>query len=124
MTRCYKPESCIHLNNCSSGDKHTCDSDTDIQLYLLDRFFESLDGRFCKGVTCCPVVPCGELPETMTSTQRVPFWDESTESTESTQNKVDYVVLLGVIPVSLMSLIVFMIVCFKRGRPTQVEDTP
>lgn len=116
MTRCYKPESCFHIHNCSSGDKYTCDPDTDIHLYLLDRFFESFDGRFCKGVTCCPVVPCGELPETMTPTSLFQWND-------STQNMKDYVVLMGIIPVSVLLLVILLIVCFKRVHNRYLQIT-
>jgi len=108
MTRCYNPESCVHIHNCSSWDKYTCDPDTDIHLYLLDRFFEPFDGRFCKGVTCCPVVPCGELPETMTPTPLFQWND-------STQNMKDYVVLMGIIPVSVILLVILLMVCFQPG---------
>lgn len=117
MFFCYKPESCIYINNCSVAGKETCDQDTDLQLYLQDRFFNSLDGRFCKGITCCPKISCGDVYRTLSPT---PMYIEE-DHEKITKSNVNFI-LLSVICVFLFLFGISCILYYTRTRRVQIVE--
>jgi hypothetical protein len=55
---CYNPTACKHVSNCSSIPVSSCENQ-EHQLELLDTYFYSeTQDQWCKGITCCEIVPC------------------------------------------------------------------
>lgn len=59
---CYNPAACKHVSNCSSTPTTACEP-FEHQLELLDTYFVSIRDQWCKGITCCEIVPCSVFVE-------------------------------------------------------------
>lgn len=120
---CYNPAACRHISNCSLPlSDAECYTDTEQQLHQLDRYYRSITDQFCKGVTCCEIVPCCTLnnwpppPETETYP---PMFLPNTTSHGQTDFKVLFQVF---IPSLSLFVFVFIIACLFHLRNKRINN--
>jgi len=108
--KCYNPAECRHISNCSLPlwDAE-CDTDTEHQLHLLDRYYHSIKDQFCKGVTCCQIVCCTDNwpppPEIETTYL-------SMSNTTTSHGETDYMLWFRVVFPSVFVFVCVFIISF------------
>ena len=127
--KCYNPAECRHISNCSSSPlwDAECDTDTEHQLNLLDRYYtDSIKDQFCKGVTCCKIVPCCTLednwpppPEIEIETTYLPM-----SNTTTSHGETDYMLWFRIVfPSVFVFVCVFIIACIFYRRNKHILNT-